>query len=408
MKPVALAALAASAWTVGWAGTAAADPPCAGYQLGLTSSFITRGNPVQDEAQLPTNAWTFRHTLENVGPLLTGAASVPGASTGGAWVTEGQPFLIPIVGAVYSPDPLVNQMTAAFNRSPSFTGLLAHPGYPGLPLYLIWTLQSDMSLSNIEGNVEVLSIGGISDGVTVTVITHIQDGFFPIIGPIDVLPTASGNTGLTYLPIIPQAMHAGDKIVVKVECRGTPFEDWVNLDLRLNVLGPPQILKQPDPVNQCNARAAQFSIILSNELPLTTYQWRRNGVPLSDGPAADGTVIAGAHESTLRLTNLGVNYDADFDCVFGSYCGGFASSPAHLTVRPCPCNLADVTQLGGSGLPDGYLTVDDIIVYLNAFFAGNLAIADVAALGGSPGADGQLTVDDVIVFLAAFFDGCAG
>ena len=407
MKSMMCAALEASVLAIGMAGTAAADPPCAGYQLGLTSSFMTRGNPVQGDVQHPANAWTFRHTLENVGPLLTGASSVPGASTGGAWVTEGQPFLIPIVGAVYSPDPLVNQMTAAFNRSPSFTGLLAHPGYPGLPLYLVWTLQSDMSLSNIEGNVEVLSIGGISDGVTVTVITHIQDGFFPIIGPIDVLPTASGNTGLTYLPIIPQAMHAGDKIVVKVECRGTPFEDWVNLDVRLNVLGPPQILKQPEPVNQCNDREARFSIVLSNTPPLTTYQWRRNGQNLTDGTTGLGT-ISGANTPELSLSHISSGLAGSFDCVFDGPCGGFASAAAELHVRQCPCNLADVTQLGGSGLPDGYLTVDDIIVYLNAFFAGNLAIADVAALGGAPGADGQLTVDDVIVFLAAFFEGCAG
>ncbi|MGH7132936.1 MAG: beta strand repeat-containing protein [Phycisphaerales bacterium] len=67
---------------------------------------------------------------------------------------------------------------------------------------------------------------------------------------------------------------------------------------------------------------------------------------------------------------------------------------------------ADVAALGGALTPDGQLTADDIIAFLNAFFAGNLAVADVAGLGGTPGPDGQLTPDDLIVFLDSFFAGC--
>ncbi|MGH7133244.1 MAG: GC-type dockerin domain-anchored protein [Phycisphaerales bacterium] len=390
--------------TFGLAGPAAAGPPCTGYQLGLTSSFITSGNPSQGQLQHPANAWTFRHTDMTTGPLLTGG--VAGGSALGAWVTEGQPFVIPVVGAVYSPDPLVNQMTGAFNRSPMFTGLLAHPGYPGLPLYLIWTVQSEMSLSNFVGNVEVLSPGGPSDGVSISVLQVKASGTFTIFGPFDVLPTQDTSQALNYLPIIPQPLHTGDKLVVMVDPKTQPFEDWVNLDIRFNVLGSPQILKQPDPVSQCNDREARFSIVLSNTPPLTMYQWRRNGQNLTDGTTALGT-ISGANTAELTLTHITSGLAGSFDCVFDGPCGGFASAAAELRVRQCPCNLADVTQLGGSGLPDGFLTVDDIIVYLNAFFSGNLVIADVAALGGAPGADGQLTVDDVIVFLAAFFEGCA-
>ncbi|MGH7133715.1 MAG: GC-type dockerin domain-anchored protein, partial [Phycisphaerales bacterium] len=69
-------------------------------------------------------------------------------------------------------------------------------------------------------------------------------------------------------------------------------------------------------------------------------------------------------------------------------------------------NRGDVASLGGALVPDGLLTADDVIAYLNAFFSGNLAIADVASLGGTPNPDGQLTPDDIIVFLDAFFAGC--
>ncbi|MGH7131562.1 MAG: GC-type dockerin domain-anchored protein [Phycisphaerales bacterium] len=77
-----------------------------------------------------------------------------------------------------------------------------------------------------------------------------------------------------------------------------------------------------------------------------------------------------------------------------------------LSLTPAACNLADVAGLGGSIGPDQALTPDDLIVFLNAFFTGNLAIADIATLGGAPGHDGQLTPDDIVLFLGQFFSPC--
>ncbi|MGH7132158.1 MAG: DUF7453 family protein [Phycisphaerales bacterium] len=70
------------------------------------------------------------------------------------------------------------------------------------------------------------------------------------------------------------------------------------------------------------------------------------------------------------------------------------------------CNAADVASLGGAPGPDALLTADDVVVFLSAFFAGEVAVADVGSLGGQAAPDGELTVDDVVVFLAAFFSGC--
>ncbi|MGH7132611.1 MAG: DUF7453 family protein [Phycisphaerales bacterium] len=77
-----------------------------------------------------------------------------------------------------------------------------------------------------------------------------------------------------------------------------------------------------------------------------------------------------------------------------------------FTVAGAICNVADVAGLGGAMGPDGQNTPDDLIAFLDAFFAGNLAIADIAGLGGSPTSDGQLTVDDLIRFLDQFFSPC--
>jgi probable HAF family extracellular repeat protein len=70
------------------------------------------------------------------------------------------------------------------------------------------------------------------------------------------------------------------------------------------------------------------------------------------------------------------------------------------------CSRADVGTVGGATSPDGRITVDDLIVYLQAFFAMNTSIADIATVGGATNPDGQVTADDLISCLQAFFLGC--
>jgi hypothetical protein len=70
-------------------------------------------------------------------------------------------------------------------------------------------------------------------------------------------------------------------------------------------------------------------------------------------------------------------------------------------------DVAGVNQVQG---PDGRLTVDDWIVFIGAYFAGDMFIADVARAGGASmppvggpvEPDGQLTADDFIAFISSF------
>jgi hypothetical protein len=71
-------------------------------------------------------------------------------------------------------------------------------------------------------------------------------------------------------------------------------------------------------------------------------------------------------------------------------------------LRKCEVDLASP---GDPTRPDGELTADDIIAFINAFTAGANAVADFAGpLGARP--DGELTADDVIRYIGRFTAGC--
>jgi hypothetical protein len=75
-----------------------------------------------------------------------------------------------------------------------------------------------------------------------------------------------------------------------------------------------------------------------------------------------------------------------------------------VTIRNV-CTQSDVAGPGQTIGADGDLTADDIIVFVNWFFAAD-ARADVAGQGQTVGADGQFTADDIILFVNRFFAGC--
>jgi 3',5'-cyclic AMP phosphodiesterase CpdA len=74
-------------------------------------------------------------------------------------------------------------------------------------------------------------------------------------------------------------------------------------------------------------------------------------------------------------------------------------------LRAVGCGPSDVAGAGQTLGGDGLLSADDIIVFVNWFFAGDNR-ADIAGPGQTAGADGQFTADDLIVFVSRFFAGC--
>jgi hypothetical protein len=129
-----------------------------------------------------------------------------------------------------------------------------------------------------------------------------------------------------------------------------------------------------------------------------TYQWRRNGEiidPQSNPSAATATL----NINSVRTTDAGT-----YDCIVSATCGTVTSSGATLTVQ-ARCGLSDVAGPGQVITPDGQLTADDIIVFVNLFFMGDPR-SDIASGGQILTPDGQFTADDLIVFINRFFAGC--
>lgn len=87
------------------------------------------------------------------------------------------------------------------------------------------------------------------------------------------------------------------------------------------------------------------------------YQWRRNGVPLSDGPT-----VQGAMTDTLTIGPVTLAEDnGAYDCMITGPCGSLRSDPVTLGVdNPCP---ADFDANGNRDVPD-------IFAFLAAWFAG--------------------------------------
>jgi hypothetical protein len=163
--------------------------------------------------------------------------------------------------------------------------------------------------------------------------------------------------------------------------------------------GLPRVTAQPVGGSRCTGGEATLEVLTGGSGSALSYQWRKGGVPI------DTTVNPSAASARLAISNLRSADAGSYDCVISNACGSTTSALAVLSVGSCGCGLSDVAGPGQSIGADGSLTADDIIVFLNWFFAGD-SRGDVAGAGQSSAPDGQFTADDIIVFLNRFFAGC--
>jgi hypothetical protein len=165
------------------------------------------------------------------------------------------------------------------------------------------------------------------------------------------------------------------------------------------------------PVNQWASRTgdASFAVMVSGSSP--TYQWRRNGVPINNGPGGavvGGGVVAGARSNILTIQGVRCVDEGVFDCVVANSCRTTNSMAATLGVfNCCPADLDNDGSLANGSEPDGAVEASDLLYFLVAFDAGASA-ADLDDDGDPASAtrDGAVTIEDLLYFVAHFEAGC--
>ncbi|QQS08828.1 MAG: hypothetical protein IPK69_12730 [Phycisphaerales bacterium] len=113
----------------------------------------------------------------------------------------------------------------------------------------------------------------------------------------------------------------------------------------------------------------------------------------NDGSYMSNQVIGGLPAATPNLGNVGATRTIDLNTLAGRQ---------YVFAAVC---LADVDDGTGTGTPDGGVTIDDLLYYLNIFNLGD-ATADVDDGTGSGAPDFGVTIDDLLYYLARFNSGC--
>ncbi len=136
-----------------------------------------------------------------------------------------------------------------------------------------------------------------------------------------------GATSATYTIANAAAL---DAVTYDVVVSGTCNPPVTSTPVTLTVNAPSSISSQPTSQTVCSGAFASFSISATGAG--LTFQWRKAGVDLVNGPN-----ISGATSATLSITSAGTSDAGSYDVVVGGTCSGTTtSSPATLTVNTAP------------------------------------------------------------------------
>lgn len=147
----------------------------------------------------------------------------------------------------------------------------------------------------------------------------------------------------------------------------------------------PGIAQQPQSVSASAGSTVEFSVKGSGG-GLYSFQWRRDGQPLADGPSGSGSVVTGVDLPTLRIANISAADAAAYDCVVGNPCDSTISNGAILTTCVADFNF------------DGYVNGNDYDEFASLF--------EVGDQGADINHDGYVNGNDYDEFAEAFEGGC--
>jgi hypothetical protein len=118
-----------------------------------------------------------------------------------------------------------------------------------------------------------------------------------------------------------------------------------------------RIQQQPQSFLLLPGMGGSLSVLASDSATTNlTYQWRRNGLPLSDANGFGGTRTA-----NLSVTNAATApHDGVYDVVVSNGCGSVKSQMTYIAVPACPADLDR----------SGVTNTDDLFLCLDQYFRG--------------------------------------
>lgn len=183
-----------------------------------------------------------------------------------------------------------------------------------------------------------------------------------------------GANGVTYAIEAVSPEDAGLYDCVVTDACGTATSAAAALEFE-----GPVVTIQPEPLRTLVA-GMELSVGVP-ERTLNTYQWRRDGEALADGPGE----FSGSTGRVLTILADNHSLSGTYECVLENACG--VTTTAATVVR---C-VSDFNA-------DGAVDSDDVIVYFSLWDAGDPS-ADVSG-------DGGVNADDVVVFFGRWDGGC--
>lgn len=191
-----------------------------------------------------------------------------------------------------------------------------------------------------------------------------------------------GATGTSYAIASIAPADAGDYDCVVSNACGSDISAVATLD----VIDDPTITQDPTDQTVTTGATANFTIVSDGSL----FQWRKGGVPLSDGGN-----ISGATTESLSISNAQESDEGSYSCDVQNGCGVTLSGSATLTVNP-------PTACPGDFNHDNVVDLADLTVIL-----GNFGIASGATPDqGDMDADGDVDLADLTAFLGLFGTSC--
>jgi hypothetical protein len=154
--------------------------------------------------------------------------------------------------------------------------------------------------------------------------------------------------------------------------------------------GVPWLAEQPRSTTVSCGDNAHFAIYPALGYGSISYEWRKDGVPLADGPTGTGSTIL-VSGTDLYVQYAGPSDAGVYDMVLTNHCGSTTSFPATLTVVHCCAE-----DLNGNS----EITLQDLALLLAHFGESG------SGLVGDIDRDGDVDLQDLANLLAVFGTQC--